>query len=93
VQMQQQELQLKSQDHALNEKKLMADTAAKADQLEVERERIASQERIAGLQVGAKTAADKAKLAASQRSEGVRMGIDVARELSNKEQGRLNGGK
>lgn len=93
VQMQQQELQLKSQDHALNEKKLMADTAAKADQLEVERERIASQERIAGLQVGAKTAADKAKLAASQRSEGVRMGIDVARELSNKEQGRLNGSK
>lgn len=82
VQMQMQELQLKAKETEIKEKKLAADAAAKADQLDIERERIAVQERIAGMQVGAKAAESKEKLAAKQQSDGVRMGIDIARELN-----------
>lgn len=67
VQMQQQELQIKQAETQLKEKKLMLDAGAKADQLEIEKERIASQERIAGLQVGAKVATDKANLEAKDK--------------------------
>jgi hypothetical protein len=82
VQMQQAELQLKAKEVELKEKKLQVDAAAKADQLSIERERIAAQERTAGMQTGAKIATDKANLSAKQQEAGMRMGIDVAREMS-----------
>lgn len=81
VQMQQAELQIKAQEVELKKQKLLIDAAAKNDQLEVERERIASQKEIAGMQTGAKIATDKANLSAKQQAEGMRMGIDIAREL------------
>ena len=91
VQMQQQELQIKQQgvqisqqDQALKAQKAAADQAAKTEQLQIERDRIASQERIAGLQLGAKVGAEKAKLKATHELEGTRMGIDMGRELSNR---------
>ena len=91
VQMQQQELQLKQQgvqisqqDQALKAQKAAADQAAKTEQLQIERDRIASQERIAGLQLGAKVGAEKAKLKATHELEGTRMGLDVGRELFNR---------
>jgi len=79
LQMQMQELQIKMKKLELDEKKLAADAAAKADQLEIERERLRSQERIAGMQVGAKVEGEKRSLAAKQQAEGVRMGIDIAK--------------
>ena len=82
VQMQQQELQIKAQETEIKKQKLALDSAAKADQLEIEKERIAAQERIAGLQVGAKIATDKANLSAKQQEAGLRIGVDVAREMS-----------
>ena len=82
VQMQQAELQLKAKEVELKEKKLQVDAATKADQLSIERERIAAQERTAGMQTGAKIAADKANLSAKQQEAGMRMGIDIAREMS-----------
>ena len=82
VQLQQQELQLKGRDIAIKEQKLKVDAAAKADQLQVERERIASQERVAGAQIGAKVQNDKANLAAQQHMEGSRLGVDVAKHHS-----------
>jgi hypothetical protein len=82
VQMQQAELQLKAKEVELKEKKLQVDAATKADQLRIERERIAAQERTAGMQTGAKIAADKANLSAKQQEAGMRMGIDIAREMS-----------
>jgi hypothetical protein len=82
VQMQQQELQIKAKEAEIKEKKLFVDATAKADQLDIERERIAAQERIAGLQVGAKVATDKASLSAKQQAEGLRIGVDIAREMS-----------
>jgi hypothetical protein len=91
VQMQQQEIQIKQQgvqisqqDQALKAQKAAADQAAKTEQLQIERDRIASQERIAGLQLGAKVGAEKAKLKAAHELEGTRMGIDMGRELFNR---------
>jgi hypothetical protein len=81
VQMQQAELQIKVQETEIKKQKLLIDTAAKKDQLAVERERIASQKEIAGMQTGAKIAADKANLSSKQQAEGMRMGIEIAREL------------
>lgn len=78
IQLQQQELQLKKQELERKATKDKIDAAAKADQLEIEKDRIASQERIAGVQVGAKTAKDKAELAAKQQLEGIRIGVDTA---------------
>jgi hypothetical protein len=79
LQMQMQELQIKMKKLELDEKKVAAEAAAKADQLDIERERLRSQERIAGMQIGAKVEGDKRSLAAKQQAEGVRMGIDVAK--------------
>jgi hypothetical protein len=79
VQMQMQELQIKKQEADIKAKKLAADSAAKADQLRIEEQRIASQERIAGMQIGAKAQNDKMQLATKTKMEGVRMGIDVAK--------------
>ena len=59
---------------------IAADTAAKADQLLIEKERIAVQERIAAMQVGAKTAADRASLKSKDQLEGAKLGAQIARE-------------
>ena len=85
VQMQQQELQLKQKEVELKEKKMLVDAAESKDKLDIERERIAAQERIAGLQVGAKLATDKAKMSAQQEAEGLRLGIDIAREAKQQD--------
>jgi len=78
VQMQQQELQLKQQDLQLKQQKLAMDMAAKADQIRVEEARIAAQKEIAGMQVGAKTAKDKAQQESKDKLEGLRLGADIA---------------
>lgn len=85
VQLQQAELQIKQQEVQLKQQKMQIDAAAKNDQLEIEKERIAAQERIAGLNVGAKIATSKAGLDAKQEAEGLRMGIEIAREVSQQE--------
>jgi hypothetical protein len=79
VQMQQQELQIKMQELALKAQKQQVDAAAKADQLEIEKARIAAQKEIAAMQVGANAAAARDKLAKQQELEGTRMGIDAAK--------------
>jgi len=83
VQMQMQELQIKQQEAQIKQQKVAMDAAAKMDQLELEKERIAAQERIAGLQVGAKIATDKANLSAKQQEAGLRIGVDVARQAAD----------
>ena len=79
VQMQQQELQIKAQDSAIKKQKVLTDAAAKADQLQIERERIQSMERIAGLNAQVKVTQDDKNRRAKQEEAGVRMGIDVAK--------------
>jgi hypothetical protein len=75
--MQQAELAIKQKEVELKDKKIMVDAAAKADQLEVEKSRIASQEQIAGMQVGAKTAKDKAEHQGKMELAGVQTGADI----------------
>jgi hypothetical protein len=79
IQMQMQELQLKQEDLKLKQQKQQIDAAAKADQLEIEKARIAAQKEIAAMQVGATAAAAKDKLSKQMEAEGVRMGIDAAK--------------
>ncbi len=86
VQMQQQELAIKAQEVEIKKQKLQIDAATQADKLEIEKERIAAQKEIAGMQVGAKAAKDKAELAARQEESGVRMGIDVAKSHAQLQQ-------
>ena len=80
VQMQMQELQLKQGELQLKQQKLQIEAAEKTDRMDVERERIAAQKEIAGLQVGAKIATDKANLSAKEQEAGLRIGVQVARE-------------
>jgi hypothetical protein len=79
IQMQQQELQIKQAELQLKQQKLQIDAAAKVDQLDIERERIASQKEIAGMQVGAKAAKDRAELASKDQIEGLKIGAEIAR--------------
>ena len=88
VQMQQQELQIKMQELQLKAQKQQVDAAAKADQLEIEKARIAAQKEIAAMQVAATAAAAKDKLAKHTELEGVRMGIDIAKSKAQMHQQR-----
>ncbi len=80
VQMQQQELALKAQEVAIKDKKLKIDAAEKVDRLELERQRLASGEKVAGLKVGAKLATDREALSAKQQAEGLKMGTQIAQQ-------------
>jgi hypothetical protein len=80
VQMQQAELQLKAQELQLKQAKLAMDATEKADRIRIEEERIAAQKEIAGMQVGAKSAKDKADLEARMELEGVKLGTQIARD-------------
>ena len=85
VQMQMQELQIKQGELELKKQKLQIEAAEKTDRIELEEKRIASQKEIAGLQVGAKIATDKANLSAKEQMEGLRMGVEIARETAQME--------
>ena len=90
IQMQQQELQIKQAELQLKQQKLQIDAAAKVDQLDIERERIASQKEIAGMQVGAKIAKDKAQLASKDQLEGLKIGAEIARNKAQMNQPKGN---
>jgi hypothetical protein len=78
VQMQMQELALKAKELELKQMKLQIDAADKSDRLELEDKRIETQKEIAGMQVGAKTAKDRADLDAKMELEGLKVGTQIA---------------
>ena len=78
IQMQAKELELKTQEEKRKKEKDIMDAAAKADQIAVEEERIRSAERIAGLQVGAKTAKDQEEMEFKKMQEGLKIGQSIA---------------
>ena len=80
VQMQQAELQLKAKELELKQAKLAVDATEKADKIRIEEERIAAQKEIAGMQVGAKSAKDKADLDARMELEGIKLGTQIAKD-------------
>jgi len=87
VQMQMKELQLKAQEIDIKQKMIQIEATAKADQIEVEKLRIASQKEIAGMQIGAKVKTDKETLLAKQQMEGLRIGhqIGQAKAMQNQQ--------
>jgi hypothetical protein len=85
VQIQQQEMAIKAKEVEIKEKKLMADAAAKADQLRIERDRIESQEKIAGMNATLKFQKDSKELQAKQVAEGLKMGVEYAKANKPKE--------
>jgi hypothetical protein len=80
IQMQMQELQLKQQEIQRKMEKDRVDAQLKAQQLQVEQARIAAQEKIAGLQVGAKTTHAQNELKARMEVEGVKLGLQGAKQ-------------
>ena len=78
IQMQIKEQQLEEQELLRKKQKDVLDAASKADQIKVEKERIASQERIAGMQIGAKTAVDREELQFKKQVEGFKIGKEIA---------------
>ena len=77
IQMQMKELQLKAQEMEIKQKKMEIDAAKGADQIEIEKMRIAAQKEIAGMQIGAKVKTDKENLMAKQQLEGMRLGHQI----------------
>ena len=86
LQIQMQELQLKDREVTIKEKKAMADAAAKADELEIQKQKIESTEKIAGMNATLKDLQVKQSLQAKQEESGVKIGMDMAhkRALLNK---------
>jgi hypothetical protein len=90
VQIQQAELQIKAQEAQTKQMKAQSDAQAKAQQMAIEQERIASQERIAGMQINAKVQKDNADLQIQREIEAARLmskstteanklGVDIAK--------------
>jgi len=79
VQMQQQELSIKQAELDLKSKKLAADAAGKADQLQIERDRIESQEKIAAMNATIKVNEDAKNRLAKEGEIGAKLGIDLAK--------------
>jgi hypothetical protein len=87
------ELQLKQKENQNKQQKLVVDGATSNYKLDIERERIAVQERIAGMNVGAKIATDKANLSAKQQEAKLRIGVDIAREMAQEARTTAQGSK
>ena len=89
VQIQQAELQIKQQEAQTSQQKVQIDAQAKAEQMQIERERIASQERIAAMQNQAKLEKDRTQLAMQNEIEHTRLGVDIAKtvqQMSNQKE-------
>ena len=86
IQMQAKELQLKTEEIERKKRKDVLDAAEAADRLKLEQERIASQERIAGLQTGAKVAIDREKMELEKIREGFELGKQFAEGVNPKTQ-------
>lgn len=84
MQMQQQELQLKAKEIEIKEVKTKADIEYDKAKLQVDVMRIESDERKAGVQVGAKAESDKMHLQSKQELEGVKLGVDIAKNKQSK---------
>jgi hypothetical protein len=78
LQLQIQDQQRKNKETELKEKKLMTDAAAKADEIRLKEEQIASNERIAGLNAQIKVIEDDKNRALKEKETAVKTGVDMA---------------
>jgi hypothetical protein len=77
IQMQMQELAIKQAEQKRKADKDAADVMLKAEQIKVEKQRIESQQEIAGANMAMKHFNDKERLQAEQEREGFRQGVQV----------------
>lgn len=92
VMMQMEEIKLKAREVAVKEteakikgQKIMIDAAEAKDRIDVDKERIAASERIAGMQVGVKAATSKAVQEGKDKLGGMRLGVEVAKMTKDME--------
>ena len=88
VQMQQQELQLKAQDLQIKAQKTQADIEIEHQRLALEKEKIASHERLEGAKLGAQATQHKQKAESDKVVQGIKLGMEAEfkkKELSLKE--------
>jgi hypothetical protein len=83
---QMQELQLKQKEVEIKEKKLMADAAAKADELDIQKQKIESTEKIAGMNATLKDLQLKQTIQAKQEESGAKLGVDMAHKRAQLQQ-------
>jgi hypothetical protein len=83
IQMQQQELQLKAQDLQIKQQKTEADISIEQQRLELEKEKIASHERLEGAKLGAQATQHKQKEESDKVVQGIKIGMDA--EFKKKE--------
>jgi hypothetical protein len=79
LQLRQQELQIKQAEAQIKAQKLTIDAAAQADRQELEEEKVKGDLELRALKTQADIERDKASLIAQQEREGVRMGIEAAK--------------
>ena len=86
TQMQQKELQIKEAEVMgkleLERARLELDAAKAAGNIDVQRERIKSEDRREGARIGVRVASQIEDAKRTDKNEGVRLGIDIARELT-----------
>ena len=83
IQMQQQELAIKQQEAQIKAQKTMADIELEKARLTIEQERIASQERIAGANLGANAVKQDKELKTKQFIEGAKLGVQAVSAKGN----------
>jgi hypothetical protein len=93
VQMQMQELQLKQQELQLKQQKMAADAAAKADEIDLREAEISGRLQLDALKAQAQISDKKAQLEAQQLREGLKMGLDIARDRAQTAQPPTGGRK
>jgi len=79
LQIQQAELQIKQQEAQTSQQKVQIDAQAKAEQMQIERERIASQERIASMQNQTKVEKDRTQLSIQSEIEHAKLAVDIGK--------------
>lgn len=86
LQIRQQEVQIKQQELQIKERKLTADSAAKADELDIKKTQVEGTLQLGAMNAQIKTKEAQDKLAAHQELEGTRMGIDIAKSKAQTQQ-------
>jgi hypothetical protein len=86
IQMQMQELQIKQAEVQRKIAKDQADSLARDQQLQIERERIDAQKEIAGANMAVKTQGDRMKLDRTQETEGFRAAINLQQQRESRRQ-------
>ncbi len=86
TQIQMQELQIKQAEVERKKQKDVMDAAAKADQLELEKLRIATQAEIEGAKLGSQIARAKDEKASKDQAEGIKLGLQMGQVLKESQQ-------